>query len=322
LAKQKNNWSSRIANIGFIKKIVYWSKNHTLPGFQGISIFNVFNFIANELRNNDLNVRASAISFSFFLALFPSLIFIFTLTAYLPKSWDFYTALENSIFTLMPDKAEDYFWKNIVSGIRPRAKGGILSIGVVLAIYFASEGIMSLMRGFDKAYKSSFRRRSWLEKQAVALFLTFLLSLLLIFSILVLILGTQIFQWVFGILKLSKMGLLSIKLLQYLIIGLLFYSIISLIYRYGPALRKPLKRFTPGAIFATVTSILSSILFGYFVDHFSNYHKVYGAISALIITLVWIRINVLILILGFELNASIVVNRDLKIANESKQSLS
>ena len=205
MAKQKNNWSSRIANIGFIKKIVYWSKNHTLPGFQGISIFNVFNFIANELRNNDLNVRASAISFSFFLALFPSLIFIFTLTAYLPKSWDFYTALENSIFTLMPDKAEDYFWKNIVSGIRPRAKGGILSIGVVLAIYFASEGIMSLMRGFDKAYKSSFRRRSWLEKQAVALFLTFLLSLLLIFSILVLILGTQIFQWVFGILKLSTL---------------------------------------------------------------------------------------------------------------------
>lgn len=95
-----------------------------------------------------------------------------------------------------------------------------------------------------------------------------------------------------------------------------------MIYRYGPALRKPLKRFTPGAIFATVTSILSSILFGYFVDHFSNYHKVYGAISALIITLVWIRINVLILILGFELNASIVVNRDLRIANESKQSLS
>ncbi len=314
--KKRISWSTRFASLPVIQNIIDWSKNHTFPGFQGISMYNIFTFIKNEIKNNDLNVRASAISFSFFLALFPSLIFIFTLTAYLPKSLDFYKVLEDSLFALMPDKAEDYFWKNIVSGIRPRAKGGILSVGVLLAVYFASEGMMSLMRGFDKTYKSSFRKRSWLEKQSIALFLTFLFSILMIFSILVLILGTQIFQWIFGILKLSKLALISVKLLQYIIISILFYTIVALIYRYGPALRKPLKRFTPGAIFTTFFSIVSSILFGYFVDHFSNYHKVYGAISALIITLIWIRINVLILILGFELNASIAVNRDLQEANK------
>jgi membrane protein len=73
-----------------------------------------------------------------------------------------------------------------------------------------------------------------------------------------------------------------------------------------------MKGFSPGTIFATTTSILTSVVFGYFVENFSSYHKIYGAISALIITLVWIRINVLILILGFELNAGIIINRDIK----------
>ena len=70
-------------------------------------MYNIFTFIKNEIKNNDVSVRASAISFSFFLALFPSLIFIFTRTAYLPKSLDFYKVLEDSLFALMPDKAED-----------------------------------------------------------------------------------------------------------------------------------------------------------------------------------------------------------------------
>ncbi|NOT38454.1 MAG: YihY/virulence factor BrkB family protein [Saprospiraceae bacterium] len=99
--------------------------------------------------------------------------------------------------------------------------------------------------------------------------------------------------------------------LKDLILLILFYLTIDIIYRIGPALRKPMKSFSPGTIFATITSIITSILFGYFVDNFSTYHKIYGAISALIITLVWIRLNVLIILLGFELNAAIIVNHDL-----------
>ncbi|MBK9632595.1 MAG: YihY/virulence factor BrkB family protein [Saprospiraceae bacterium] len=103
----------------------------------------------------------------------------------------------------------------------------------------------------------------------------------------------------------------AIKILQYLIVLLLFFTVIDLIYRYGPALRKPIGFFSPGTIFATIASILTSMIFGYFVENFSQYHKVYGAISTLIITLVWIRLNVLILLLGFEINAAIIINRGL-----------
>ncbi len=289
-----------------------WVKKNTVPGFHKISIFDVFTFLLLEIKNNDINTRASAISYSFFVALFPSLIFIFTLTAYLPNSIDFFTTLENSILSLLPEKAGDYLWKDIISGLRPRAETSILSVGFILAVFFASDGIMSLMRGFDKTYKTSFRKRSWYEKQAVALFLTFLIAILLIISVVIIILGAQIFKWIFGIFHLTTLNLISLKILQYGILLVLFYMVFSSIYRFGPALRVPIKGFSPGTVFATITSILSSIIFAYFVDHFGNYHKVYGTISALLITLIWIRINVMIIILGFELNAAIIVNRDIR----------
>ena len=94
--------------------------------------------------------------------------------------------------------------------------------------------------------------------------------------------------------------------MKYIITLFLFYGVISIMYRYGPAINKPIKGLSPGALFATVGSITTSILFGIFVNKLGSYHRVYGAISALIITLIWIRLNTLILILGFELNATII----------------
>lgn len=295
-----------------IKQIIQFTKDTTIPGFQGVSIYSTISFIAKELKRNDINTRASAMSYSFFLALFPSLIFLFTLTAYLPKSWDFINVLENSLNSILPDQTQDYLWKNIVSGLRPKAQGSILSIGFLLAIFFASDGMLTMMRGFDKTYHTSFRKRTFLESHTVALILTILFGILLILSIVIIILGNKVIIWVFSLVKLSAMAKVLIVALKYLILLILFYLAIDLIYRIGPALRKPMKNFSPGTIFATITSIITSVLFGYFVDNFSTYHKVYGAISALIITLIWIRINVLIIILGFELNAAIIVNRDLK----------
>ena len=112
---------------------------------------------------------------------------------------------------------------------------------------------------------------------------------------------------------------ISITSLKYLVTLILFYSVIAIVYRYGPSIKKPIKGISPGAMFATIASIITSILFGIFVDRFSSYHKIYGAISALIITLIWMRLNTLILILGFELNAAIIVNRDLMLQKNLNQ---
>ncbi len=291
--------------------LVEFSKKYSLPGFHGVSLFTLLTFIHQEIRKNDISTRASAMSFHFFLALFPAILFLFTLTAYLPKELDLFNNLEKSLHNILPEDTSKYLWDSIVSGLKPQARGSILSLGFFLAIYFASDGILAMMKGFDKTYRSSFRKRSFLEKQIVAIGITLLLGFLLVLSVVLLILGGIIFKWFFGLLKLGKLAAYSLSLLQYSVVLMLFITVIDMIYRYGPALRKPLGFLSPGTIFATTTSILSSVLFAYFVENFSTYHKVYGAISALVITLLWIRINVLILILGFEINAAILVNRQL-----------
>ncbi|MBK9632594.1 MAG: YihY/virulence factor BrkB family protein [Saprospiraceae bacterium] len=134
-------------------------------------------------------------SYHFFLALFPAIVFLFTLTAYLPKEFDLFLTLEVSMRNILPEDTSRYLWDNVISGLKPQAKGSLLSLGFILALYFASDGILAMMKGFDKTYKSSFRKRSFLEKQIVALSITILLGLLLIVSVILLILGGTIFSW-------------------------------------------------------------------------------------------------------------------------------
>ena len=212
--------------------------------------------------------------------------------------------MEDSLKKLVPDKAEEFFWDNIIVGLLPQAKGSILSIGFVMSIYFASNGLLALMQGFDKSYPLTFVKRSPYAKRGIAI-------LLFIISMIVIILSGQIFNWIGSYFELTHFFLVVVQLSKYVLLLILFYIIIAVIYRFGPALHKPFEGISPGAVFATAGSLITSTLFGYFVDNFGNYHKIYGAISALIIALIWIRINVMILILGFELNAAIAVNRDI-----------
>lgn len=304
-----------------VSNLKQWMEHHSLPGFRGVTIFKVLHFLYQESKRNDLNMRASAMTYHFFLALFPSLIFLFTLTAYLPRELDFYNTLEKALQSFLPTGAKDYLIHDIMSNLRPKAKSSFLSIGFLLAVYFGSEGILAMMQGFDKTYKSSFRKRNWLEKQITAFLLTLALGVLMIFSVLSIIFGEKILRWILDLMQLSSFTKISIKGLNYLITLLLFYSVISLVYRYGPAIQKPIKGISPGSLFATVASIASSVLFSMFINAFGTYHKIYGAISALIITLVWLRLNTMLLILGFELNAAIVVNRDLMLESQMNKRL-
>ncbi|NOT37955.1 MAG: YihY/virulence factor BrkB family protein [Saprospiraceae bacterium] len=239
--KKPNKLLIAFLDLPIIKQFIQFTRESTIPGFKGVSIFLIFSFIGKELKRNDINTRASAMSFSFFLALFPSLIFIFTLSAYLPKSWDFIHVLENSLNSILPDQTQDYLWKNIVEGLRPKAKGSILSIGFLLALFFASDGMLTMMRGFDKTYRTSFRKRSFIESHTVALILTVLFGVLLILSVVVIVVGNNMIIWLFSLVKLSSMANFLIIALKDLILLILFYLTIDIIYRIGPALRKPMK---------------------------------------------------------------------------------
>ncbi len=299
-----------LEHVPIIKNIVNWSKKTSLPGFDDVSIFNIIKFTISELKKDSITTRADAVAFNFFISLFPFIIFILPIIASSPFGINIITLFRESIRGVMPVSAENYIFQ-MVDGIEQEGSFGLLSVGFFLAIFFASNGMSTLMQGFDKSYDKTFSKRNFINHRLVAIGLTILLVILGFFSITLIILFQQIMSLIISTLNLGDTIILPFALLRWVILILLFYSIITSIYRYGPSMYRRVKFVSPGATLATILSILSSVLFSYFVNQFGRYNEIYGSISALIVTLIWLQINAFILLVGFELNASIAVNRDL-----------
>ena len=295
--------------------IVTWTKNKTFTGFQGVSLYAVVRFLYAEVfLNPSTMMRANAIAFSFFMSLFPAFLVLFALipfaiTALPIKQSDILKQIHDTVVNVMPNETGDSFYK-LISSFLKKKRTDYFSIGFVLSIYFASNGLMALMRSFERNH-IIFERIPPLQKRIRAIGMTFMLGGLLVVSTLLVILGNQIFSWIFKLLKFNTLGVLFFILLKWLAVVAAIYVGIAGIYRFGITLKKRLPFFSPGALTATCLSLFSSILFSFYVDNFGQYDKVYGSFVAGIILLLWLQLNATILIVGFELNAAIAINRDL-----------
>lgn len=302
-----------------VRRLIAWTQRSSLPGFFKVPIYDVVVFVLQELKRYDLFTRANAIAFSFFLSLFPALIALFTalpllkhyFLSYLPNGQDFNLVLEEEISKLMPGVAGDRLFQFIFD-ITNNPRFGLLSFGFLLTIYFSSNGMLALMRGFEKSYDYTFKKMNFLEKRLIAVMLTSQLGMLLIAAVTLIIVGQVFIEYLGTHLHMDQASTILLNIVRWVVIISLFYLVISIIYRYGAPVREKFRLMTPGATLSTVLCIISSLGFSYYVDATQTYNKLYGTIGTIIVLMLWIQINSLILLIGFELNASIAVNRDLK----------
>lgn len=291
------------------KKAIYFLQNSSLPGFYKVPIWDVGVFFFNEIRRDRITVRAGAISFNFLLALFPSIIFLFTLIPYIPVQ-DLDRYLLNTLHEVLPESGFQ-FLESTITDIISIKRGGLLSFGFLLAFFFATNGVNGLLLAFNKEHPM-YRRRGMLRGRLAAFRLTLYLFFLFIVSILLIIAGDKVVFWFadkIGFLSVFSIILLSV--IKWIVILLLFFTGISLIYYYGPTKRYSYKFLTPGGTFASIFSVLTSLGFGYFVNNFGLYNEVYGSIGTLIVLMIWMNLNSFVLILGFEINNSIIMNKEI-----------
>jgi membrane protein len=313
---------TRIQNAPPVVRTVNWSKNTTLSGFQGVSLHSVVRFLYAEILMNPMMMtRANSIAFSFFMSLFPAFLVLFSLIPFaigvLPiEKNQILDLIHEAISEIMPNDTGEMFYKEISKFIKTK-RSDFLSIGFALSIFFSSNGLMALMSSFEKNYPV-FKRRKPLEKRLRAIAMTLMLGILLIITTVLVILGNQIFLWLFKFLKLSTFTAAILIILKWLIVVGSIYIGIALIYRFGIPTKRQLHLFSPGALTAAVLSLLSSVGFSFYVDHFGNYNKIYGSFVAGIVLLLWLQLNAIILIVGFELNAAIAVNR---VLDEPKEAI-
>ncbi len=303
-------WRQRIEESEWLRGLVRWARRTPFPGSGGVSLYDVGWFVASELQRQSLNMRANAIAFSFFLALFPALIFSIHLAMWLPYYESLIAGMDAYIDQIMPTAAGAQLKKFIHSISRP--SGSAFSMGLLLTLYFASNGMLALMEGFEKSYlQTTFKKRRGWKKQLIAIGLTIEMGLLLFLSVLFIVLGSQLLELLTGWFRLSALSGQMLNAFRWLTIVVLIYSGIALIFRFGVPVVRPFDWLMPGTLVATLLVVLSSLAFSAYVDAFDTYNKLYGSIGAIIVLMLWIKFNVLFLLTGFELNAAIAVNRDL-----------
>ncbi len=291
----------RLIRLG--EKIAERAERITLPFFDRVPLYDVGLFFWRSIVDGAITTRASAIAFSFFIAIFPFLIFLFTLIPYIPIE-NFQVELMILIQNLVPASTYATIQETLID-IITQPRGDLLSFGFFAALIFSTNGLASMMSAFDATVNSIYRR-SWVSQRITAIWMLLVLSVLLTIAI-ALITGGQVF-----INYLDANQILEDRFLLYLltigkwvIIVFLFFFAYSFLYYMAPAKRSQWRFISIGGTFATISSLLTFAAFAYYINNFAQYNKLYGSIGTLLIVLLLVYAVSVILLVGFELNASI-----------------
>jgi len=294
----------KIAKIPVINLRAALFKKVKLPGMEGLSLYDLLEMYIVGIAQGALSARASAIAFSFFTALFPFLLFILIVIPYIPVEGfekDFMLFLES----VLPPNTSDFFIDNIFENINTQ-KGGLISSVFALSIFLMANGVNAVFSGFENSYHKLLTRnivRQYIFALLVALILAFLL---------ILVVAVPIYFEIYVIENLEDMGTITkdegvsgLVFAKYIFFVMVIYLATATLYYFGTKEGRQSKFFSIGALFTTFLIILTSYLFGLYIENFSQYNELYGSIGALLILMFYLWLNANIILLGFELNASL-----------------
>lgn len=289
-------WTSFVG----IKQIIRLLRMLRLPGLQGFTLYDLLNLYLRGIVKGALTSRAASIAYSFFMALFPFLLFVLNLIPFVPSFFDidqFDGVLLEFIETLLPADTHVFF-TGIFQDIQSKPRGGLLSSVFVLSIFLSANGVNAIFSGFEGSYHVKELRNIFKQYlYAVGV------SVLLAFFLLVAVIAFVYFKVTFS--QLLPENMTAVLWGQNLFFILLAYFSISVLYYFGTVDGKITRFFSPGALMTLLLFIGSTYLFGIYIDRFSTYNQLYGSIGALLIFMLYTWINAVLLLLGFELNATI-----------------
>ncbi len=288
----------------------HWLVFHlSIPGFKGVPLFDVVRFIVLEMKRDSLHTRAASIAFNTFLSFLPTIIFFFSLMSFFHLE-----TIENTLFEFLRDilpRSAYYFVTDTIREVTERNPStSSISLIFLLSFFFASNGVISLMTAFEKRPGLIDKRRSFLRKRGMAVFLTILLALVVIITLIAIIAGQYFINQGLEFLAIgSKWAYFPILLLKWLLTFLLVLNSISILYYFAPAVTSKWSYFSPGSILATILCITTSQLFSLYVKYFGTYSLLYGYVGTILILMLWLYFNAIVVIIGFEMNLGIDVNK-------------
>ncbi|MGI9546699.1 MAG: YihY/virulence factor BrkB family protein [Flavobacteriaceae bacterium] len=316
----------RLDRIPIIKWVVRALKRIKLYAFEGLSLYDLIEMYIVGIVEGALSTRASAIAFSLFTALFPLLIFLITLIPFIipyasvgTESFDAQFLLYMESF--LPEATADYF-RGIYQQIKEQKRGGLLSTAFLLSIFLMTNGVNAIFEGFEYSYHIELTR-NFLKQYAYALMVGLILSVLFLVGAVVYVYFEFYILNYLSDLEVQTRGsnvqesdIVVARIVKVLFLTVLTYLTVAILYYFGTADSKKSRFFSYGALMTTLLIMLTSYLFGIYVDDFARYNELYGALGGLLILLFYIWLNSNLLLLGFELNATLNVLRKKPAENE------
>ena len=287
-----------------VRNLVTAAKKTTLPGLQGASVHEVARFFVLELSNLKLTEKAAAVTYNFLMAMPPTFLILFSLVPYLPLNNVQQTILTTLKFITPNDNAYKTVSAVFVDFMNTQ-RNDVLSYGIVLVLFFSSNGVIGLMRSFDRSL-SLYKERSGLQRRWTAIKLTFVLICQGLVSLGILVIQIEkLNSYILGYFH----NVLAIKIVSFIILVLIVFVAISIVYAYGPSLTHRFSFISAGSVFATIFTIIITSVFYFLVNHFINYNKFYGSVGTLTAFMVWVWLNVLVILIGYELNVSLLLGK-------------
>ena len=300
------NIENKLNKIPLVKWVVQLFKSIQLPGLEGLSLYDLFEMYILGIINGALSIRASAVAYSFFIAIFPFLLFIIILIPYIPIESFKYEFL-NFLDASLPPNTSDFFNQNIFENINKNSSVGFLSSVFIVSMLLMSNGVNAVFSSFENSYHQKLNR-NFINQYLHAFGVSIILVLILISTLAgVGFLEIYIVHPIYQSLNMTDIvsELEWINTLKFLFFILMIYLGTAVLYFFGTKDGRLSRFFSIGALLTTFLVLLNSYLFGIYIENFSTYNQLYGSIGALLILLFYFWLNAIILLLGFELNASL-----------------
>lgn len=256
---------------------------------------------AKAFSEDDMSTYAAALAYRALFSIFPFVLFLMAMLGFLHLP-DFFDWLREQAALLLPPIALEQV--NPVIDQLQQSQGGLLSFGILLALWTASIGVRSLMNAMNKAYRVEEGRPSW-KLFLLSVLYTIGIAIMLLLAAGFMTLGPQVMTWLAAQIGLEQVLVVIWAWLRWPVAILLLMLAVALIYYATPDVKQEFRFITPGSVIAVIVWLAASIGFGIYVQNFANYNATYGSIGAIIVLLLYFYISAAVLLLGAELNAAI-----------------
>lgn len=292
----------QLQKIPIINLLVIFLQKIKIPGLEGMSLYDVLEMYVLGIVKGALTTRAGGIAFSFFMAIFPFVLFIVSLIPYIPIE-GFQEGLFSLIQEGLPPKTFEAV-NHVINDIINIQRGGVLSFGFIASIFFMTNGVNAIFGGFEYSYHVQ-EYRNIFKTYFISLGVSLLMSLFLVITV------ALIIFYQFALTRIDATGWLDTGDLDLFYLGrgllylLMILTTVSLLFRYGTKNGKSIRFFSAGSLLTTVLMLFTFYLFGIYVVKFSKYNQLYGSIGTLLVLMLFVWLNSIILLLGFEVNATL-----------------